>query len=397
MQRVLSALFLAIAPLMWAADVPGADSPGAGIPSADPTGFWIPPGEFYAAPDRASAHDGTPTRPPATTGNVVQLDPGTTAAVGPVADSPGETADPAGAGDAVGDVAAREAIAASAETPREEPAIEIPQLAELSLEAFSVAPRGSEDEALIVAFYGHPRSKAMGILGEYPLPQMARKLMAVSKQYDDANGPQPVIPAFHIIYATVFENADVGILDEEILLRYIEFAEEHGFIVFIDHQLGKHDVVKSVRSMLPYLRYESVHLAIDPEWSTLEPGREIGSVTAREINESQRAIQDYLIEHDLPGTRMLVVHQFNWRMIEDRENVKTDFARVRLVHNADGFGPPAAKIRSWEYNLLAHNIPVKGFKLFYPKSWRNGGFDHPLMTVDDVMNLEPRPAVIMYQ
>jgi hypothetical protein len=167
--------------------------------------------------------------------------------------------------------------------------------------------------------------------------------------------------------------------------------------VFIDHQLGRHDVLKSVQSMLPYLRYESVHLAIDPEWSTPKPGREIGSVTAQEINDAQQLIQDYLIDHDLPGNRMFVVHQFNWRMIEDREMVRTDFDRVRLVHNADGFGSPAAKIDSWEFNLLARNIPVKGFKLFYPKSWRDGGFDHPLMTVEEVMELEPRPAVIMYQ
>jgi hypothetical protein len=40
---------------------------------------------------------------------------------------------------------------------------------------------------------------------------------------------------------------------------------------------------------------------------------------------------------------------------------------------------------------------VKGFKLFYPKSWRDGGFDYPLMSVEDVMELDPRPAVIMYQ
>lgn len=324
--------------------------------------------------------------------SLARLDPGVSSFGPRMPTSPGDESPEIEAVDNPGTHAA-----APAEAARVSPSIQVPELGEVGLEAFAIAPRGSEEDALIVAFYGHPRSKAMGILGEYPLQQMARKLMAVAKQYDDANGPQPVLPAFHIIYATVFENADVGILNEEILLRYIEFAEEHGFVVFIDHQLGRHDVLKSVQSMLPYLRYESVHLAIDPEWSTPKPGREIGSVTAQEINDAQQLIQDYLIDHDLPGNRMFVVHQFNWRMIEDREMVRTDFDRVRLVHNADGFGSPAAKIDSWEFNLLARNIPVKGFKLFYPKSWRDGGFDHPLMTVEEVMELEPRPAVIMYQ
>lgn len=381
----------------------------------EPRGLWVPPERFYPteadledeqrraadmvadAERRAKAHRMAVTA----YGGRVTLDPGNGASgrvgaaeaaldVAAEGKAPPESA----AGE---DANAGTAVESDAQSSAETAEIEIPVLGELGLEAFSIAPRGKADEALIVAFYGHPRSEAMGILGEYPLPQMARKLMAVAKDYDDANGEQPVLPAFHIIYATVFENADVGILNHEILKRYIDFAEKHGFAVFLDHQLGKHDVVKSVQAMLPFLQYESVHLAIDPEWSTPRPGKEIGSVTAQEINRSQQAIQDYLIEHDLPGDRMFIVHQFNGYMIQNRENVRTDFERVRLVHNADGFGPPAAKIRSWEYNLLARNIPVKGFKLFYPKSWRDGGFDYPLMSVEDVMELDPRPAVIMYQ
>jgi hypothetical protein len=94
---------------------------------------------------------------------------------------------------------------------------------------------------------------------------------------------------------------------------------------------------------------------------------------------------------------MLLVHQFNWRMIENRGQVRSDFERVDLVHNADGFGPPKDKHASWDYNAGAENIPLKGFKLFYPKDWRSGGYDDPLMTPKEVLALEPQPVVIMYQ
>lgn len=249
----------------------------------------------------------------------------------------------------------------------------------------------------VVAFYGHPRSNRMGILGEADLPETFRILEEVAAEWDRANGPRGVYPAFHLIFATVHADANVGYMRPSDATRYIEFAAERGGIVILDHQLGRFDVVESVRTMLPYLHYENVHLAIDPEWSTEIPGQEIGSVTAADINAAQQLISEYLIENDLSRPRMFLVHQFNWRMIEDREEVRSDFPAVELIHNADGFGSPDDKLRTYEYLALAENMPLKGFKLFYPKDWRAGGFDVPLMTPTEVLNLRPRPVVIQYQ
>jgi hypothetical protein len=258
-------------------------------------------------------------------------------------------------------------------------------------------PSGVLDTRDIVAYYGHPSSAGMGILGEYPIEENARRLRELSARYDELNGTRGVIPGFHIIYATATVDADVRILPREILMEYIRFAEKHDFAVILDHQLGAHDVVSSVATMFEYLEYDSVHLAFDPEWSTDRPNEVIGSVTAAEINEIQRRMQQYMIDNDIDGKKMLLVHQFNWRMIQNREDVRSDFERVDLVHNADGFGPPKDKYASWEYNVAAENMPLKGFKLFYPKEWRDGGYDDPLMTPEQVVDLEPQPVVIMYQ
>jgi hypothetical protein len=125
--------------------------------------------------------------------------------------------------------------------------------------------------------------------------------------------------------------------------------------------------------------------------------QEIGTVTAEEINQAQKVMEDYMIENQIPGERLLVIHQFNYRMISSRENVKSNFQRVRLVHCADGFGPPSVKKQSYAYNAQAKNIPVKGFKLFYESGMPGAGYDYPLKSPKEVYALNPRPYIIMYQ
>lgn len=249
----------------------------------------------------------------------------------------------------------------------------------------------------VIGYYGHPNSEYMGILGEAPIPEMGRRLRELAATYDELNGERGTVPAFHIIYGTIYAEGDVGILGRDRLMEYIDYARANDIAVILDHQLGQTDAEEAVRGMLPFLQYDNVHLAIDPEWSTDRPNQEIGSVTADEVNRAQQAIQDYLVENDIRRQVMFVVHQFNWVMIENRHEVRSDFPRVAIIHNMDGFGPPQDKYRTWNFIRHTANIPLKGFKLFYPKSWRAGGYDEPLMEPEEVLALEPRPVYIQYQ
>jgi hypothetical protein len=249
----------------------------------------------------------------------------------------------------------------------------------------------------ILAFYGHPRSTIMGILGRFPIEELDKKLTVLAAEYKAANGGRNVIKAFYIIFGTVWPEGEIGIINSELLTRWIEYARDHNMLVFIDHQIGRYDPVASLKRMLPWLKYPNVHLALDPEWRTTKPMREIGSVTADEINRAQQEMEDYIIANNIPGERMLVIHQFNWRMISSRERVRSDFQRVRLIHCADGFGSPNVKRGSYAYNAEAANMPLKAFKLFYNFGTPGAGFDHPLMSPKDVYALNPRPYIIMYQ
>lgn len=277
-----------------------------------------------------------------------------------------------------------------------------PYWAQTAVEAETASRRVSDFSSLllnddIVAYYGSPRTSTMGILGAHPLPELDSLLAAQAAEYDAANGDRGVKRAFYIIYGTAWPGGEIGLLAEKRLLEYIEYALANDILVFVDHQIGKYTVAEAMRRILPFLRYPNVHLALDPEWRTTKPMEEIGFVTADEINQAQATMQNYIVEHGYPGERMLVIHQFHWKMISGRPGVRADFPRVRLVHCADGFGSPALKRQSYAHNAQAGNIPVKGFKLFYKTDVRGAGYDTPLMAPAEVFGLDPRPYLIMYQ
>ncbi|MDR0473532.1 MAG: hypothetical protein LBH43_07680 [Treponema sp.] len=249
----------------------------------------------------------------------------------------------------------------------------------------------------ILAYYGHPLSRNMGILGRYTKEELNAQLTTLAKEYDAVNGARGVKKAFYIIYGTVWPKGEIGIIKESVLKEYVDYALANDILIFIDHQIGRYDPVESLKRMLPWLRYPNVHLALDPEWRTDIPMKEIGTVSAEEINRAQRVMEDYIIENRIPGERFLVVHQFNWMMISERGNVRADFKRVRLVHCADGHGPPHVKRSTYAYNAQAANIPVKSFKLFYDFQIPGAGVDRPLLKPKEVLELNPRPYIIMYQ
>ena len=249
----------------------------------------------------------------------------------------------------------------------------------------------------VLAYYGHPNSRNMGILGRYSIPELDERLSVVAAEYEAVSGGKKVHKAFYLIYGTVWPEGEIGIMSNATLMRYIEYGLENDIMVFIDHQIGKYDPIDSLRRMLPYLQYPNVHLALDPEWRTDKPMVVIGNITAEEINRAQQVMEDYMIANNIPGERFLVIHQFNARMINDRMNVRTNFNRVRLIHCMDGMGTPTMKLSTYAYNAQATNIPLKSFKLFYDWGIPGAGVDRPLMTPQEVYNLNPRPYIIMYQ
>lgn len=249
----------------------------------------------------------------------------------------------------------------------------------------------------IFALYGKPGATGMGILGQYSIIDLEPVMNEFIATYDKANGDRGLIPAFYIIFGTCWPEGEIGILSDSVIRTYIEFAQERGWYVFLDHQIGKYTVEGAMKRLLPYLKYSNVQLALDPEWRTTKPMQEIGSITAKELNNAQKMMQDYMIEHSIPGRKMLVVHQFKPKMIMNRSEVRSDFELVQLIHCADGFGSPTLKKSTYALNAEATNIPLKSFKLFSKPTIAGAGYDIPIMSPDEVFQLNPRPYLIMYQ
>jgi hypothetical protein len=249
----------------------------------------------------------------------------------------------------------------------------------------------------ILAFYGHPLSRNMGILGRYSLPDLDARLTELAGEYAAVSGGRGVQKALYLIFGTVWPEGEIGIIKEQVLLQYIQYALDHDMLVFIDHQIGRYDPIASLKRMFPYLRYPNVHLALDPEWRTSRPMEEIGRVTAEEMNRAQQVMEEYMIENRIPGERMLVIHQFKPWMIQNREAVRAGRDKVRLIHCADGFGNPGQKRDAYAANAQARNIPLKSFKLFYNFNIPGAGYDSPLLSPAQVYSLNPRPYLILYQ
>jgi hypothetical protein len=145
-----------------------------------------------------------------------------------------------------------------------------------------------------------------------------------------------------------------------------------------------------VKALEPFLRQQRVGIAIDPEWNMGPngvPGERVGHVGGREINRISLELARIVRKHDLPQ-KLLVVHQFTEAMVRHDSKVKARRS-VAVTMNADGFGTPSQKERVYE-QLAPRGRLHPGFKLFFQE-------DTNLMSPKQVMGLNPRPQLVIYE
>jgi hypothetical protein len=254
----------------------------------------------------------------------------------------------------------------------------------------------------------------LGRLGSYKdIDAMADDTRTWADRISVANDGKPVIIGIHLIYGLAVPCTGKGdcleYLGPDIVERYIKPAAERSWVVILDTQLGRSDPVEQIRRMIAagYLKYENVHVALDPEFHARSgqslPGTPIGTVTAAQINEAQHILDCYVQSENLRTKKILIVHQFGDRtvrdgvpfMIQDKQALR-EFENVELVIDADGLGSPLLKVR--KYNLMTNCevypfVRFRGIKVFFPNAWeKRGHFDKPPMTIDQVFGLTPVPG-----
>ena len=252
----------------------------------------------------------------------------------------------------------------------------------------------------IVAFYGNPLARRMGILGELPPDEMLAKLDEEVVAWREADPSTPVRPALHMI--AVVASGSPGPdgkyrtrMSKAVIEDVIALAERRDAIVILDIQPGHSTVETELERLIPYLERPNVHLALDPEWRMQDgavPGKRIGSMHADEVNYAIDVLSRIVEEHGLPP-KVLVVHRFTAPMLKEANLIRED-PNVQVVLNMDGWGPPSSKINSSRSYVARAPIEFKGFKLFY-KNDRKGG--SRMMTPEEVLALSPVPIYIQYQ
>jgi hypothetical protein len=252
-------------------------------------------------------------------------------------------------------------------------------------------------EHRIVAFYGNPLSKRMGILGELPPEEMLVRLEKVATDWAAADSGKKVLPALHLI-ATVAQGYPGPArkyrlqMPDSVIRRVAGWAEERGWIVFLDIQVGVSNVEDELKVIVPYLKYPHVHLALDPEFAMKDgkrPGTDwMGRMDASEVNHAIGVLARIVEEQQLPP-KVLVVHRFTRNMLTNASEIRLD-PRVQVVIDMDGWGTPGSKMGAYRWFVVRHPVQYTGFKLFYKN-------DKPMMTPQQVLELYPKPLYIQYQ
>ena len=248
----------------------------------------------------------------------------------------------------------------------------------------------------IVALYGNPTTPALGVMGEQGPDQAVERARDVAAPYGE-DGTE-VLPAFEIIgtvaSAAATDDGDYSwemSVDE--LRPWVEVAGREDMYVTLDLQPGRTDFLTQAKRYEELLLLPHVGLALDPEWR-LQPDqvhlRQIGTVDAAEINQVVDWLAGLVREHHLPQ-KLLILHQFNFSMITNRELIETPPELAVLVH-ADGQGPIHTKYET--YGALTGAADAGrwwwGWKNFYDE-------DSPTPTPTQVLELDPLPVYVSYQ
>jgi len=255
----------------------------------------------------------------------------------------------------------------------------------------------------IVAFYGNPLSKKMGILGEIPYDQMLTKLDSVVASWKAADPTTPVQPALHLIVSVAQGSPGKDSMyrqrsDPDLIEKIYGFAHARGAITILDIQAGKSTIQQELPVILPFLQRPDVHLGMDPEFNMHYnregriPGSKIGAMDAQDVNWAIDQLANLVTQYHLPP-KVLIVHRFTQNMLQHADQIKLD-PRVQVVINMDGWGQPWLKFDTYKKCEVDEPVQFTGFKLFFHNDTRKGD---ALLAPREVLALRPRPIYIQYQ
>ncbi|MDO5033854.1 MAG: hypothetical protein Q4E01_00485 [Actinomycetaceae bacterium] len=248
----------------------------------------------------------------------------------------------------------------------------------------------------MIALYGHPYGGALGVLGEQDPTSAAELAVQYAAEYQEFSA-EPVLPAFEII-ATVASAGpgDDGLYSDvtpvEDLVASVDAITEVGGYAIIDLQPGRASLLDQAKIYEELLKRPNVGLALDPEWKLYGDEvhlEQVGHIEVAEANEVSQWLAGLVRANNLPQ-KVFMLHQFQWQMIRDREQLVTRPELATIIH-VDGHGTPGAKYETW--NVIRDELPA-GVWL----AWKNFiDEDEPMLNPQQTMEVEPSPWIVSFQ
>lgn len=251
----------------------------------------------------------------------------------------------------------------------------------------------------VLAYYGNPLSKRMGILGEFETNEMLAKLEADAKEWTRLDPAHPVQPALHLI--AMVANPDPGPsgkyrtrMDSALIEKVYGWAKSKNALLFVDLQVGQSTLPQELPWIEKFLMRPDVHLGVDPEFSMKSsgavPGRRIGTYDAADINYAIKFLANLVDKYKLPP-KILVVHRFTPKGVTNARNIKLD-PKVQVVMHMDGFGAPWLKRDTYYRDIKREPVQFTGWKQF-----TKAKNDKPPTTREAILRLWPVPLYIQVQ
>jgi hypothetical protein len=258
-------------------------------------------------------------------------------------------------------------------------------------------PRGGQrifPDNRVVAYYGAPQHRNLGVLGIGSPDRAAARLRRQAAPY--RRGGRPVMPAFELIATIALagpgrDGRYRARQPARVIRRYLRAARRARALLILDIQPGRSTFPAEARALARWLREPDVGLALDPEWNMGPhgvPGRRIGSVDAGTVNRISAYLERIVRRHRLPQ-KLLAVHIFTDSMVRRRRLLRRR-RHVAVTLNVDGFGGRRIKIQKYRYFTRRRDGLHEGIKLFYQE-------DTNLLSPSRVLSLRPQPDLVVYE
>ena len=249
---------------------------------------------------------------------------------------------------------------------------------------------------LLVSYYGSPTGWGLGILGESERDAMTRDLQQAALQIQALSPGRFVIPTYHMVttVADSIPGADENYrhqVELELIDDWVAAAESYGIACILDIQPGRADIQTEFDRIKYLLDSPHVHLALDPEFTVGEqqiPGASLGSLDAEQINAIQAQMDDIAVR--IGVRRVLILHQFTDSMLPDKDQLD-DYPYVELIIDADGVSTVSNKLHDYNQYVTEPGFEYAGIKVFTRHD------TPPLLSPEQMMQLEPPPALVIYQ